>query len=44
MKRLSEYGFNIYILDKTGKYIYRIFYETYKYSMKHIMKIITDIY
>lgn len=29
MKRRSEYGFNIYILDKTGKYIYRIFYETY---------------
>ena len=27
MKRRSEYGFNI--LDKTGIYIYRIFYETY---------------
>ena len=25
----NEYGFNIYILDKTGEYIYRIFYETY---------------
>lgn len=29
-----EYGFNIYILDKTGEYIYRIFYETYNEDNK----------
>jgi len=30
----NEYGFNIYILDKTGEYIYRIFYETYNEDNK----------